>query len=183
MECVSESVWLAWFVHVSNHVLADFCGCWLRSGFCYRSSVACWGSCLCSVPCSSLRTERACTCPSPKEWYRAGRGRGLGFCRRIFVEPCGCCSICVVAGVVRSDRAGGLCLPWTWMMCDVSMFPSVRPAALVSSCRLLARLRVGILNFACPCARGDFFDVFGAEAGISPGRCCAASLCSNLCWY
>jgi len=77
-----------------------------------------------------------------------------------------------------SDRAGGLCLPWMWMMCNVSMFPSVRPAASVSSCLLLSRLRVGILNFACPCARVDFCDVFGAEAGVSPGRCCAASLCS-----
>jgi len=100
-----------------------------------------------------------------------------------FVGLCGCCSICVVAGVVRSNRVGGLCLPWMWMMCDVSMFPSFRPAASVSSCRLPARLRVGILNFACPCARGEFCDVFGAEAGFSRGRCCAASLCSILCWY
>jgi len=142
MECVSESVWLSRCIHVSSHGSANFCACLLRSKFCCRSSVSCQGSCFCSVPCSSLKTERACTCPSPKEWYRAGSGRSLGFCRRIFVGPCGCCSICVIAGVVRCNRVGGLCLPWMWMMCDVSMFPSVRPVASVSSCRLLARLRV-----------------------------------------
>jgi len=182
MECLSEFVWPARFVHVSSPGSANSCACWLRPEFCCRSSVSCRGSCFCSVPCSGPRTERACTCPSPKEWYRAGRGRSLGVCRGI-VEPCGRCRICVVAGVVVSDCAGGLCLPWMWMMCAVSMFPSVRPAASVSSCRLLARLRVGILNFACPCARGDFCDAFGAVAGVSPDRCCAASLCSIVCWY
>jgi len=183
MECVSESVCLSRFIHVSSHGSANFCACLLRSEFCCRSSVSCQGSCFCSVPCSSLRTERACTCPSPKEWYRTGSGRSLGFSRRIFVGTCWYYSICVVAGVVRCNRVGGLCLLWMWMICDVSMFPSFRPVASVSSCRLFARLRVRILNFACPCARGDFCDVFGAEAGISPGRCCVASVCSILCWY
>jgi len=44
-------------------------------------------------------------------------------------------------------------------------------------------LRVGILNFACACARGDFCDVFGAEAGFSPvvaaPRRCVAS-CAGI---
>jgi len=168
---------------VSSHGSANFCACLLRSEFCCRSSVSCQGSCFCSILCSSQRTNRACTCPSPKEWYRAGCGRSMGSCCRIFVGLCGCCSIRVVAGVVRSNRVGGLCLLWMWMMCDVSMFLSFRPAASVSSCRLPARLRVRILNFACPCARGEFCDIFGAEAGFSPGSCCAASLCSILCWY
>ena len=63
-------------------------------------------------------------------------------------------------------------------MCDVSMFPS-SPAAFVSPSRLLLRVRVGILMFSRPCARGDFCDASGAEAGFSPGRCCAASLCTS----
>jgi len=69
------------------------------------------------------------------------------------------------------------------MMCIVSMFPSVRLAAFVSPGRLRARWRVGILKFARPCARGAIGDASGAEAGFSPGRCCAVSLCSILCWY
>jgi len=112
MECVLESAWLAWCVHVSWHGSADFSLCWLCSGFCCRSSVACWGSCPCSVPCSSLRTERACTCPSWKGWYRACRVRGSGCCHKLFVEPCCCCSGSLIAWVTRSDHVGGLCLPW-----------------------------------------------------------------------
>jgi len=68
-------------------------------------------------------------------------------------------------------------------MCAGSMFPSVRLAAFVSPGRLMLRVRVGILKFAGPCARVDFCDASGAEASFSPGRCCAASLCSILCWY
>jgi len=135
-----------------------------------------------TVLCSSLRTERACTCPSPKEWYRAGCGRSLGSCCRI-VGLCGCCTLRVVAGVVRGNRVGGLCLAWMWMICGVSMFLSVRLAAVVSPGRLLMRLRVGILMFARPCARGGFCDASGAEACFLPGCCCAASLCSISCWY
>ena len=37
--------------------------------------------------------------------------------------------------------------------------------------------------FARPCARGMVCDAFGAEAGFSPCRCCAALLCSILCLY
>jgi len=128
------------------------------------------------------RTERACTCPSPKGWCRACCGRSMCSCHRI-VGLCGCCTLCVVARVVGGTRLCRLCLPRMGMMWDVSMFPSFRPAASIASCRLCACLRVGILNLACPCTRGEFCDVFGAEAGFSPGRCCATSLCSILCWY
>ena len=62
------------------------------------------------------------------------------------------------------------------MMCGVSMFPSVRLAAVVSPGRLLMRLGVRILRFARSCARGGFCDASGAEAGFLPDRCCAASL-------
>jgi len=183
VECVSESAWLAWCVHVSWHDSADFSLYWICSGFCCRSSVACWGSCPCSVPWSSLRTERACTCPSPKGWYRACRVRGSGCYHKFFVEAYCCFSGALVVWVIGSDRVGGLCLPWMQMMCDVSMFPSVRPPAFVSPGRMLLRMRVRILMFARPCARGGFCDASGAEAGFLPGRCCAASLCSISCWY
>jgi len=69
------------------------------------------------------------------------------------------------------------------MMCIVSMYPSVRLAVFVSPGQLRGRLRVGLLMFARPCARGLICSAFGAEAGFSPGRCCAALLCSVLCWY
>jgi len=67
------------------------------------------------------------------------------------------------------------------MIC-VSMFPSVRLAACVSSCWLHC-LRVEIRMFARPCACGMVCDAFGAEAGFSPCRCCTVLLCSILCWY
>jgi len=67
------------------------------------------------------------------------------------------------------------------MMC-VSMFPSVRLAVCVSSCWMRC-WRVDIRMFARPCACGMVCDAFGAEAGFSLCRCCAALLCSILCWY
>jgi len=108
-------------------------------------------------------------------------GQELGIL--IFAGPCGCCSVDLVARGVGSNRGGGLCLPWMWMMCGVSMFPSVRLAAIVSPGRLLMRWRVGKVKFARPCTRGGFCDASGAEAGFLLGRCCAASLCSISCWY
>ena len=147
--------------------------------FCCRSSVAKRGTCPCPVPSSSPRTERACSCPSPKGWYRASRARRLGLSRAFFVGPCGCYSVDLVAWGVGSNRGGGLCLPWTRLMCGVSMFPS----AVVSPGRLLMHWRVGIVRFARPCARGGFCDASGAEAGFLPGCCCAASLCNISCWY
>ena len=64
----------------------------------------------------------------------------------------------------------------------MSMFPSVRLAACVSSC-WLRFLRVEIRMFSRPCAYGMVCDAFGVEAGFLPCRCCAAFLCSILCWY
>jgi len=156
--------------------------CWLGTGFCCSPCVACRGSIPCSVPCSGPRTERACLYPFPRGGCRASQGESSELCPSIPTGPYRCCYVCCFAGVVRSNRRGGLGAPWTWMMC-VSMFPSVRLAALVSSGRLRVRLRVGILRFARPCARGVICDASGAEAGFSPGRCFAALLCSILCWY
>ena len=107
-------------------------------------------------------------------------GQELGLLPHNF---CGYCSVDLVAWGVGSNRGGGLCLPWMWMMCGVSMFPSVRLATVVSPGRLFMRLRVRILRFPRPCARGGFCNASGAEAGFLPGRCCAASLCSISCWY
>ena len=69
------------------------------------------------------------------------------------------------------------------LMCDMSMFPALRPAAVVPPGRLFMRWRVGTLEFSRPCTRGGFCDASGAEAGFLPGRCCAASLCSISYWY
>ena len=153
------------------------------AGFCCRSSVAKRGNCLCPVPCSSLRTEWACSCASTKGWYRASQTRCLCLNRAFFVGSCGCCIVGVVAWGVEIHRGGGLCLPWMRLMCGVSMFPAVRLAAVVSPGRLLMRWGVGVLGFVRPCTRGGFCDASGAEAGCLPVRCCAASLCSISYWY
>jgi len=107
----------------------------------------------------------ACSCPSPKGWYRATRAMRLCLCRSFFVRSSTCCSVGVGAWGVEPHRGGGQGLPWIKLMCDVSMFPAVRPAAVVSPGRLFMRWRVGILEFARPCARGGFCDASGAEAG------------------
>jgi len=179
--CLSVSAWLAWIVHVICCSSADFSLCWLGTGVCCSSCVACWGSIPCSVPCSGPRTERACPYPSPKGWCRGSQGKSSEFCPSIPAGPYGCCCVCYFAWVVRSNLGGGLCAPQMWMMC-VSMFPSVRLAALVFSCRLRC-LRVGIGMYARPCARGVICDAFGAKAGFSPVRCCAALLYCILCLY
>ena len=145
------------------------------------SLCACRGSIPCSVPCSGQRTDRACLYPSPRGGCRASQGESSELCPSIPARPYGCCCVCCFAGVVRSNRRGGLCAPWRWVC--VSMFPSIRLAAFVSPGRLRVRLRVGILRFARPCASGVICYASCAEAGFSPGRCCASLLCSILCWY
>ena len=125
MVCVMSlfpSVWLVAFVSPGRLLVClgvgilkfahpcargDFCS----AEFCCRSSVAKRGRCPCSVPCSSPGTERACSCPSLKGWYRASRARRLGLSRAFFVGPCGCCSADLVAWGVGLNRGGGLCLP------------------------------------------------------------------------
>jgi len=86
-----------------------------------------------------------------------------------------------VAWVVRSNRGGGLCLPWIWMMCIMSLFPSVWLAAFVSLGRLLVRLRVGILKFAHPCARGDLCsaEFFCRTSVAKRGSCPCPVPCSS----
>ena len=109
----------------------------------------------------------------------------LSYPEPYYASSCGPCLLLAAAIGLLEDFSsvecvlssrGGLCLPWMWMMCGVSMFPSVRLAAVVSPGRLLMRLGVRILRFARSCARGGFCDASGAEAGFLPDRCCAASL-------
>jgi len=155
--------------------------CLFGTGFCCSSCVACRGSISCSVPCSGLRTERACPYPSRRGWCRANQGESSEFCPSIPAGPYGCFCICCFSWVVRSNHGGGLCAPRIWMM-FVSMFPSVRLAACVSSCWQRC-LGVEIGMYARPCARSIICNAFGVEAGFSLGRCCAALLCSILCLY
>jgi len=84
-------------------------------------------------------------------------GQVLGFLPWNFCRAMWLCGDGFVVWVVRSNRGGGLCLPWMWMMCVESMFPSVRLTAFVSRGRLLLRVRVRILGFARPCARSLIF--------------------------
>jgi hypothetical protein len=87
------------------------------------------------------------------------------FNRPFFVGSSTFCSVGAVAWGVESHRGGGLVLPWIKLMCNVSMFPAVRSAVVVSPGRLFMRWKVGISEFVCPCARGGFCDASGAEAG------------------
>jgi len=143
------------------------------AGFFCRSLVVKRGSCSCPIPCSTLGAERACSCPSPKRWYRAGRARHLRLSRAFFVGSCTYCSVGVVVWDVESHRGCGLCLPWMKLVCGVSMFPAVRLAEVVSPGRLLMRWRVEILGFSRHCARGGFCYASGAEPSCLPVRCCA----------
>jgi len=147
---------------------------------CYRVVVVVWG--VESRRGSGLRLP-ACSCPSPKGRYRATRVMRLYLYRPFFVRSSTCCSVGVGVWGVESHRGGGLGPPWIKLMCDVSMFPAIRSAAVVSPGRLFMRWKVGILEFVCSCARSGFCDASGAEAGCLPGRCCATSLCSISCWY
>jgi len=152
MMCIMSlfpSVWLAAFVspgrlpmRLSVGILkcAHPCtrGVLCSAEFCYRSSVAKRGSCPCPVARSCPGTERACSCPSPKGWYRASRARRLSLNRAFFVGSCGFSIVDLVAWGVVSHRGGGLCLPWMRLMCGVSMFPAVRLVAVVFPGRLLS---------------------------------------------
>jgi len=50
-------------------------------------------------------------------------------------------------------------------------------------CLLRGCLKVGIGIIALACAFGVFCVALGADAGFSPGRCCAALVCCILCVY
>ena len=139
--------------------------CWLGTGFCCSPCVACWGSIPCPVPCSGPRTER----DGVVQARVRARNCALAF-------PPGHMAAAAFA-ILRSNRGGGLCAPWMWMMC-VSMFQSVRLAACVSSCWLRC-LRVGIRMYACPCARGMVCDALAprlaSRSVVAAPRCCVAS--------
>jgi len=62
-------------------------------------------------------------------------------------------------------------------MCDVSMVPADRSAAVGSPGWLFLRWEAMRPGFAWFCARDDcVWDASGAEAGKLPGCCCAASV-------
>jgi len=77
------------------------------------------------------------------------------------------CSVGCVAWVVRSCHGGGLCWPRMMMALEAPSFPLIMLVAW-SPGWLLARLRVGILNFAPPSLCGDRSSV----ENVSPGRGC-----------
>ena len=91
----------------------------------------------------------------------------LVFVPLVFVGSSACCNVGVGAWGVESHCGGGLGLPWIKLMCDMSMFPAVRPAAVVPPGQLFMCWRVKILEFARPCASGGFCDASGAEAGLA----------------
>ena len=65
---------------------------------------------------------------------------------------------------------------WIELVFDVSMVPAGRTAAGESSGWRYLRWEA-VHPFAWFCARSDLcWDVFGAEAGMLSGRCCAASV-------
>jgi len=125
----------------------------------YQFSVSHAGVTFLALSPAQVRGPSGLSVSSPRGWCRASQGESSELCPSIPAGPYGCCCVCCFAWVIRSNRGGGLCAPWMWMMC-VSMFPSVRLAACVSSCWLRC-LRVGIRMYARPCARGMVCDAFG----------------------
>jgi len=85
------------------------------------------------------------------------------------------CSVGCVAWVVRSCHGGGLCRPRMMMALKAPSFPLVMLVAW-SPGWLLARLRVGILNFAPPSFCGDK----SSAKNVSPGRGCACPVSGSI---
>jgi len=68
------------------------------------------GSAPCSVPCTGPRAVFACSCPSPRGWFRACKGRSHGP-EHFPAASAGTCLYCArrgVVGVVRSYCDDGL---------------------------------------------------------------------------
>jgi len=83
----------------------------------------------------------------------------------------------MVAWGVEFHGGGGVSPSWIKLMCELSMVPADRSAAVVSPGWLFLRCEAMRLGFVWFCARGDFgWDASGAGAGKLPGRCCAASV-------
>ena len=161
---------------------------WLCCKFCVaENGCCCWTSrsCFCTVSSSGPKTEKACTSPFPREWYRAGSCWYMCASGWPVVSPSWCSGRCAVAWVATSwvaSLGGGLCLS-LMQIGRVSLSPAREPVAAPFSWRRSACLRLGILNCAAVCAFAGFCDAFGVEAdGCSPARCCTASLCSISCW-
>jgi len=127
------------------------------------------GSAPCSVPFTGPRAVFACSCPSPRGWFRACKGRSPEHCPAPSARTCLCCARRGVARVVRSYRDGrlGIVSP------AISPLPRRSYAALGRRCP-----RVGIC--AC-CSVVGFSDVFVARAGASSSRSGAASCHCILC--
>jgi len=132
-----------------------------------------------TVPCTSVRAGWVCSYPFPRKWYRAGPA----WCGTTVVESFRVCSVEIMVWVVRSERGGGLCLSWIWVMPMMSSLPRMQRAACVAPGRLLVHLRVGILKFAPPCSCGDFCLVgvfFRSLEKNSRGSCSWLVPCSTL---
>ena len=119
----------------------------------------------------------ACSSPSSRGWYHASWAVCSCCARPIFMGSGTCCSVGIVAWGVEFHGGGGVCPPCIMLMCDVSMLPAGRSAAVVSPSWLFMRWGAGSPGFVCFCTRGGFcWDASGAEAGELPCRCCAASV-------
>jgi len=167
-----------------------FCGC---SG-CFIV-VRCWshprsqyfpyssfgvGSTPCSVPCTCQRAVFACSSPSPREWFRACKGRSPEHCPAASAGTCLCCARRGVAGVVRSYRDGD----WarlTWIVSPAVPPPPCRSYAALGSLSCTRARRCPRVGICACCGVVVFPDVFVAGPGALPGRSGAASCCCILC--
>ena len=118
----------------------------------------------------------ACSFPSSVGWYRAGCAR-CSCCARSIMVGAVCCSVGMVAWGVEFHGGGGVSPSWIKLMCELSMVPADRSAAVVSPGWLFLRWEAMRPGFDWFGARGDCgWDASGAETGKLPGRCCAASV-------
>jgi len=124
--CVQNSASSPHFFAVSGHDVLRwqliggkaFCGCsscfivvhcWSHPCSQYFPSSSFWlGSAPCSVPCTGPRVVFACSCPSPRGWFRGCKEGSPEHCPASSAGTCLCCARSGVAGVVRSYCDGGL---------------------------------------------------------------------------
>ena len=92
-----------------------------------------------------------------------------------FAGSCRPCSVGCVAWVVKSCHGGGLCRPRMMMALEAPSFPLIMLVAW-SPGWLLARVRVGILNFVPPSFCGDK----SSAKNVSPGRGCACPVSGSI---
>ena len=180
---LSKSMQLACCVLSSGGCLSSLSRSGLGASFCYCPCNVGKGCFPCFFPCTDPRTVPACPCPSPRGWYRACQGGSIGCHPAISAGAWMWCSARGFAWVVRPVRGGGLGESRMRMTSASASLPSLRRATFVSLCRLRGYLKVVIGIFSLVCAFGVFCVALGADAGFSPGHCCAALVCCILCVY